>query len=274
MLVNFIILGAQKCGTTTLFNTLSKHPALIHSVPKEPHFFIKKDFRRKIGEYHKLFHLKEDSLYFEASTSYTNYPNYDLNTHEKIYEYNPEMKFIYIIRNPVDRVISSYMHSYMRGYTDLNIEEAILNKRGLIDQTRYYTQIIPYIRTFGRDQVLILEFNDVVQNTAGTIKEICSFLKIDDSPFTADDFDLHSNRSVRTVKRHHKFDSPSLPLKVIRKFFPNFWEKIVYNDDRKFTSKPELSSDVKKMIINLVELDIIAIGDLTGKDYSSWLKLE
>lgn len=152
-----MIIGAQKCGTTTLFNILNDHPSISGCTEKEPHYFsTTKNWRNDLNLYHMLFKEKEGTLNFEASTTYTFYPLRNLHIWDDIFDYNPNMKFIYIVRNPVDRIVSSYMHNYERGYIDLDIEEALIKERLLIELTRYYTQISPYIKKFGRDKIWLL----------------------------------------------------------------------------------------------------------------------
>ncbi|MDZ7821446.1 MAG: sulfotransferase [Candidatus Marinimicrobia bacterium] len=116
MKVDFIILGAAKCGTTTLYRILKDHPDINFCREKEPDFFSKtEDWKTHLADYHKLFREEEGKIYGEASHSYTAYPRFNLNIWEDIHAYNPGMKFIYIVRDPVDRFISSYMQDYQRG---------------------------------------------------------------------------------------------------------------------------------------------------------------
>lgn len=274
MKVDFIILGAQKCGTTTLFNILANHPQLINSVPKEPGFFNFRNSEAKsvdYEQYHNLFKKKQGALYFEATTSYTFYALDDLNVYDNIFEYNPEMKFIYIVRNPIDRITSSYMHNYLRGYTDLGIEVEVYKDKRLIDATRYYTQISPFLRKFGRENVLLLEFGELISDMEKIIQKLSGFLDIDPDLFDENAFDMHKNKSVGQIKRDTKYDSPPLLYKVIRRLSPSTWMRISKNSDRKFTEKPSLSPLSKEMILNALELEVNAIGDLMNKDLSHWI---
>lgn len=166
MKVDFIIIGAGKCATTTLSTILANHPEVCFSRVKEPCFFCKsRDWRKGLSEYEKLFD-GDAKVCGDASTTYTCLPTFNLEIWNNIYEYNNNMKFIYMIRNPIDRIISHYMHTFQRGYTNLSIEEAIKKIPIFIDITRYYTQISPFIEKFGRQNVLIILFEDFMQDRA------------------------------------------------------------------------------------------------------------
>lgn len=272
MKVNFMIIGAQKCGTTTLFKILKNHPSMIGCAPKEPHFFsTTKDWSSDLTQYHSLFKEKEGVLYFEASTTYTFYPLRNLRIWDDIFDYNPNMKFIYIVRNPIDRIVSSYMHTYERGYTDLGIEEALIEERIYIELTRYYTQIFPYIRKFGRDNILIIDFEDLIYKKEIVLEQLSEFLLVDIEKFRELE-QTHSNISVGGNKMHHKFDSPSLQLRAIRKFLPPLWNRIRDNSKRGFPEKPVLSFELKEMIINMLELEIKGLQELMQKDLGEWLQ--
>jgi hypothetical protein len=269
-----MIIGSQKCGTSTLFYLLDNHPSLIGCDDKEPYFFsASNDWRSDINKYHALFKEKEGALYFEASTTYTFYPLGNLHIWDDIYDYNPNMKFIYIVRNPIDRIVSSYMHSYERGYTELNIEEALIQERIFIELTRYYTQISPYIKKFGRNNILIIDFEDLIHQREVVLEKISKFLSIDARKFRSAN-QTHFNISIGGKKKHHKFDSPSLPLKLIRKFLPPLWDKITDNSERGFSEKPVLSIEFKKMIINMLELEIRELQKLMKKDLGKWMLVE
>ncbi len=268
-----MIIGAQKCGTGTLFRMLSKHPKLVRSYPKEPQYFSNLESTTPdLDYYHGLFEKKDGALYYEASTTYTFYPSRNLKIWDVLYEYNPNLKFIYIVRHPIDRIISSYMHSYLRGYIDMSIERAVIRKRNFIDITRYYTQISPYIRKFGPEKILILDFDDLTDYPEETLKKASDFLNIDLELFDEDVYDTHANKSLDRKIIHHKYKTLSLPIRIIRKILPPLWKKIEERNSRKFTERPKLSGDLKDMIYNMLELEINEMEKLMNKDLSKWKK--
>ncbi|MDZ7682938.1 MAG: sulfotransferase domain-containing protein [Fodinibius sp.] len=265
--VDFMIVGAQKCGTTTLAKLLSNHSSIVCCDKKEPSFFCSTDnWKQEISDYHSLFQWKEGALHFEASTTYTWYPLY--NAWKNLYAYNPDLKIIYIVRNPVDRIVSSYMHGYKHGYVDGDIEKAITEKPFLLNMTRYATQIRPYIEHFGANQVKILFFEDLIRDQAIITNQLSDFLEIDTEGFT--DKDIHANKSVGNFKIHHKYNNPGIMLSVFQKYLPPLWKVITYNSARSFKKKPRLSVEQQEMILYLMRNEITELEDITDRNLDSW----
>ena len=272
-IVNFIILGAMKSGTTTLTKMLREHPKL-DIPPRELQFFSDvSSWNDKLELYHQNFIGSPDKVKGEASTHYAFYPNYNLNIWDDIYEYNPKMKFIYVLRDPYDRTISQYMHMYERGYISCDLEKAIRTVPSLINNSRYYTQIIPFIRKFGADKVLILNFEDLITNAQTEINKVCSFLEVDN--FEIKNI-IHENVTIGGGKWHIKYDHLKTKLNRFRKLLPRqlrnrIWDVITGRKKRAFKVKPKLEMQQRQIITNLLELDFLALEKLTGYKYSNWL---
>ena len=123
--VDFLVLGAARSATTSISTILARHPDICFSQPKEPQFFSQEDWRNHLDSYKSLF-KKEARLYGEGSTNYTKFPLFNPKIHNDIYEYNPNMKLIYIMRHPIDRIISHYKFAIERGYSVDSIDIEIL----------------------------------------------------------------------------------------------------------------------------------------------------
>ena len=270
MMVDFMVIGAQKCGTTTLYDILERHPSIVGCKPKEPHFFSTcDDWRVELPRYEGMFRRQEGALYFEASTTYTFYPLRNLEIWEDIYEYNPGMKFIYLVRDPVDRITSNYMHMYERGYTDLRFEQSLVKNRSYIDISRYATQIKPFIRRFGSDRVRIILFDDLISRPQEVVEELAPFLGVPVDGF-GDVAAVHSNRSIGGGKRHHRYDRASWLLNGIRRLSPWLWRRLSNESGRRFAAKPLLSPPFRRMILHMLESEIDELEILIGSDLSHW----
>ena len=276
MKVNLMIIGAMKCGTTTLARIFENHPEVSFCVKKEPDFFsTNNDWKTNINYYNQLFGQKSTAkIIAEGSTSYTKYPQHNLEIWNDIYAYNPEMKFIYLIRNPIDRVISHYMHAFERGYISNKIEDAIITYPPLINNSRYFTQIKPFIDTFGIDNILIIEFSEFISRQEQVLSKISKFLNI--NQFNSFQ-NIHANTSIgEKNKIHHKLDFLNEPFslklrRVIKLFIPDkirskIWHLIVSSKPREFKKKPILQDQQKNIIKNMLYLDIKELGKLLNMD--------
>ncbi len=211
MKVDFMIVGAQKCATTSLFQLLDQHPSLYGSTTKEPHFFsTSKNWEAELDSYHLLYkNRKEGDLCFEASTTYTFAPHRNQDIPGDLFAYNPALKFIYLVRKPLSRIVSGYMHAYERGYTSTGIERALKEEPYFIDITRYNDQIAPYIERFGKEQVLVLDFDDFNSKRSEVIAQITAFLGV----AAMSDTDLETkkaNVSIGGNKPNIRFDKKKI----------------------------------------------------------------
>lgn len=270
MKVDFMIVGAQKCGTTTLFDILNSHKQLVGSFEKEPQFFSRIDWRADINEYESLFQKTENVLYFEASTEYTFTPHaQNKKIVDDLYEYNPELKFIYIVRNPIDRIVSAYMHLEQSGYRIRNINIEVTSNPFFIDISKYYLQISPYIKRFGRGQVKIIEFNDLVNKQSEIIREIVGFLGVD-YQFELEVGNYHTHKSIGSVRHSYKFNKIIKYVKKVTKNLPNpllnqikqIYKKSLLLTKKNTVSKPLLNADARAFIFAELSSDIAQLENL------------
>jgi hypothetical protein len=204
-LPDFLIIGAQKCGTTYLYDELVKHPNVAGARTKEIHFF---DARYSYGAAwyrtffprHKPGHSQPPILTGEASPSYLFYPH----TARRVSELVPHIKVIALLRNPVDRAYSHYNHEVRLGFETLPFEDA-LEKEGerllgerekaAADETYYGHNLIHYAYTargayvdqlevwrqfLPKEQMLVIRSEDFYKQPAKTIHEVEAFLGLPD----------------------------------------------------------------------------------------------
>ena len=125
-LPDFIIIGAMKSATSTLQEQLVLQPGIFMSSPKEPNFFSDDDvYSNGLNWYSSLFeNAKPGDLSGEASTHYTKLPTYP-ETIKRLKESLPELRLIYVMRHPIDRLISHYIHEWSMGVFHCDINEAV-----------------------------------------------------------------------------------------------------------------------------------------------------
>ena len=191
-LPNLIILGAQKCGTTSLHNYINNHHDVYMSHLKEPALFrdferIQRYYDRRMSthfkskrDYHENFVLKgyKGERFFGEST--THYTALKIAEDEKIPEIMatliPNARFIYIMRNPFERLRSVYAHGIKMGDTDENIENFMSRRPQHVETTKYHAQISQFIRYFEREQFLLISFEEMVNDPIKTVRNVYNFL--------------------------------------------------------------------------------------------------
>ncbi len=175
--VDFCVIGAMKSGTTSLYDVLAKHPQL-HMPVKEVHWFSDASRKRSRADYDAGFTPGPGQLCGEASTSYTMRPQFT-GVAERMAAYNPQMKVIYVVRNPVDRIDSHLAHRSVR-------DPAFCDPfhPDLLARSAYRYQLDPYLQLFLPDQVLVIGFEQLRADVQATVRVVTEFLGVSDLAIT------------------------------------------------------------------------------------------
>jgi hypothetical protein len=177
-----IIIGAMKCGTSSVYDYLCGHPEICPCRTKEPEFFSENEKHgTKVANYEDLFSFDRSKHKYtlEASTGYTKYPR-EPNVPGNTYEYGILPKFIYLIRNPFDRIQSHYNFMQWDDHWTLDIID-----HHQINTSNYFLQLERYKPYFPMNRVLILDFDDLKNDPSGILKTIYDFLGLSHSYFPA-----------------------------------------------------------------------------------------
>lgn len=266
--VNAIILGAQKCATTSLFFALGKSPDIEGSKVKETNFFSHTpDWRADMSDYHDLFRQRRPVL-LEASPSYTMPPHSERDICGDMYDYNPDLRFIYITRHPIDRLTSAYRHTFERGATEQTFEDYLTTNERALDCTRYAKQIEPFIERFGRDRILLLRFEDVTNRQRDVARTVAQFLGVD-AAFADRLGSVHVNDG-RKQKYHMRFDKAGVPLRVLDKVAPpvaKWWKR---RQSPKMRGELVAPPAARAQAIAKLLPDIEKFEQLSGWDLADW----
>lgn len=153
---DFIVIGAMKCGTTTLAAQLGAQDGVFVTTPKEPNFFSDDDvFAQGLDWYNALFDAAgPNDIKGEASTHYTKRPDVP-NTLPRMTATVPNAKLIYMIRNPMARLVSHYIHMWSLAETNQPLPAALDTHSNLVDYGRFGWQLQPFVETYGRDAIAL-----------------------------------------------------------------------------------------------------------------------
>jgi hypothetical protein len=211
---DFIIGGAMKSATSSLHTILADHERIFIPEPEihffsiddpiqHPPFFLgtkgefrsqdyERDFDRNVRWYRQFFASAcDDQVIGEDSTVYLAAPE----APERIRQLLPNVKLIFLLRNPVDRTYSHYWHRVRKGYATHRFEHELRHGPCTLHIRSFYKpQIQRYYRVFPEDQIKVILFERFVESTQQVVDEVCAFLRIETS-IDLTDVDDHTNAS-------------------------------------------------------------------------------
>ncbi|MCB0005007.1 MAG: sulfotransferase [Anaerolineales bacterium] len=270
--VSFMVIGAQKSGTTSLAYQLAQHPQICFSSRKEPHYFSRNEnWQADLASYHALFAPEVGQICGEGSTSYTLRPQFP-HTARHLYAYNPSLKLIYMVRHPVDRIESHYHHRLIQGKVSGEIEQEILAEPLYVDRSRYAFQLEPYLEYFPRNQLLLLLFEEFVAAPEATLSQIATFLGIAAEGFEGIDDQRRNVSAQRRAPRKNWFALLRAPLQSaltqrVPQKLKTFGGKLLY---RPAPQRIRLPAKLQAQLWQLLEPDVIEFEQLLGRRIEIW----
>jgi len=266
---DFIIIGAMKCATSTLHVQLAEQPGFFMTEPKEPNFFSDNEIWDRGLEWYEALYANagDNDLCGESSTHYTKLPTYP-DTVRRIADHTgAATRFIYVMRHPVDRLISHYVHEWSEGVISVPIDEAIDKHPELVSYGSYGEQLKPYLETFGRERLLPVFFDRLVCCPQEELERICSFIGYRGTPTwnegtkeqNVSSQRLRSTRSLEFLKRlpGSEFFRRRLLPESIREGIKGYW---------KMERPPALSEASRSRLIDIFDSDLAILSEWLGID--------
>jgi hypothetical protein len=202
-LPTFLLIGAMKAGTTSLFHYLTAHPHVATPRYKAPEFFVEEaNWHRGIDWYRAQFAGigPEVRAVGEASNAYAKYPRYQ-GVPGRIAAHLPDVRLVYVVRDPIARIRSHYQTKVAEGSERAPFAEAVFADPIYLDYSRYALQIEQYLEHFPREQILVLTAEDLRAARDGTVRTVYEFIGVDPG-FTPEDlgrdFYQTKDRAVRS----------------------------------------------------------------------------
>lgn len=279
-LPNLIIIGAMKCGTSSLHRYLDLHPEISMSVLKEPNFFIDPEatwsnWRRGLAWYSSLFDPAV-AVRGEASVNYTSLP-FSEGVAERIAETLPEVRLIYMTRDPIERAISHYVHAQAAGRETESIEEALGDPESrYVRRGRYATQLEPFVAAFGRERIHIDTQDRLLANRAATMRRVFAFLGVDET-FTSPQFERMWEVSAGKTRKF------TFAYRLSRKLGgADRWgtlpprlrwlgERIAFHPTGGGVERPAVSDDLLARLRELYAPEVEGLRKLSGLPLEGWL---
>ena len=180
LLPNFIVIGAAKCGTTSVCDLLGAHPQVYMSDPKEPCYFSHMDDEvRTRAWYESLFaDVHDERAVGEGSTAYT-HPDVIETTAARIRADIPDCRLIYMVRHPVRRLESDWRMRLHEGWTPDSISEAVQQQPTLVSHGLYWQNLSVYRALFSDEQILVVFLEDFMRNPDAELARCFAHIGVD-----------------------------------------------------------------------------------------------
>ncbi len=285
-LPNVILIGAQKGGTTALFDWLSQHPDVFgEPAMKDFPFFCRDDYLDKgLGWFAKRFSgWRNEKVILHG---YVHYLFFSEDTTKHFVNMIPDVKLIAVLRNPVDRAFSAYLQAKKTGRENLpTFEQAIdyeltgclegfddFSNRGYISHGMYFHQLQYLLKYFPAEKLKILLFDDLNNDPQGVYRELFEFMEVD-SKFNPElvrrnDFGVPRTQIIKWLNASKVFGA------VVRALVPlnmriRFRHRLIQLNTRKQT-KPELSGELRCRLQEIFEGDLKQLEELLGRSLDIW----
>lgn len=304
LLPDFLIIGAGKSGTTSIDNYLKQHPEIFMSERKEPNFFAyeKLDPQTLIHDkgqlkyyQNSILNLKDYLELFEQAApgqikgEVSNTYLYIQDAPHRIKHYIPDVKLIVILRQPVERLYSRYLHLARdnrlptKKFSDVLDKNTIWWERNdLIKEGMYYKNLSRYFELFPSGNIKVFLFEDFNKYPERTLQSIFKFLGVDDN--FKPDYSTRYNRSgfIKNKIYDKLIGHNSIIMRSIKNTLPDTYDNLksnlvlqkVVNRVRDINLKrPKIDPELKNTILcQIYREDIIKLQKLIQRDLSHWLK--
>jgi len=263
---DFIIIGAMKSATSTLHEQLAMQPGFFMSTPKEPNFFSDDPvYSLGLNWYSNLFsEAKSGDICGESSTHYTKLPDYPL-TIKRMKTYLPSLKLIYVVRHPIDRLISHYIHQWSQNVIKTDINQAIDEFAELINYSRYSMQIAPFIEAYGVEHIHIVFSEAFRVRPQHELERVVRFLGYDKEVIWYDDLP-EQNVSSQRIRRFKGYElivnNPALAW-IRRNFIPQRLRDAV-KSNLALKKRPQIDEQHMLKLTNIFNEDLANFGDMLG----------
>jgi hypothetical protein len=276
-LPNLLIIGAMKCGTTSLHRYLAMHPEVFMTDFKELNYFLHPESLERLETYASFFD-RNSAVRGESSPAYALYPPAP-GVPERIRAAIPEVKLIYLVRDPIKRLTSHWIHERASGAEPRSFEEVVLRYMDdpynrYIAAGMYATQLEQYTSHFSPDQFLIIDQADLLKSRQETLRRVFGFLGVDES-FVSPGFNTRYNpgETKRRPTRIGRLLYHSRLAERVRRI-PDGPRQVLFRPAKRATSRklpaPAIDEGARRRLDDLYRDDVDRLRELTGQSFAGW----
>lgn len=274
-LPNLIVIGAQKCGTTSLHYYLGLHPQISMAGSKELNFFLADRNWPRGVEWYKSHFTRPTPVRGESSPAYTNHPWFP-GVPQRMAATLPGARLIYIVRDPIQRMVSHYVHRLAMGLEERPLSQALTDvsrQNPYVTRSLYQWQLQQYLPYYPLERILIITSEDLRDSRHATLQQIFTFLGVDPD-FTSPGFQRLKFRSQDLRRLHpsgrrlHEFS-----YKHMNRTAPALQRRLTYWLCYPLSDKleqPHLDESQRETLQAKVWSDVQQLRSLTGHAFAEW----
>jgi hypothetical protein len=273
VLPNLLIIGAAKCGTTSLHNYLNAHPEIAMSEVKELDFFVADGTWSSGVDWYKKNFDPTSTITGESSTSYTR--GWDTEeVADRVRSVLTEVKLVYMVRDPVERIRSDYHQHRTAGIERRSLATALADPENpYLQASRYGTQLAPYIDHFGLQSILVETQEHLLSERRACLGRIFRFLEVDDQ-IDLVEFDRMWNRSEAKGWAYSlgwKIRQRGIRLpRALRWPAQRLQRSRLLGGASSTARPPEIDNSLRAMLAARLEPEVAALRELTGMSFDEW----
>jgi Sulfotransferase domain len=273
-LPNLIVIGAKKCGTTSLHQYLASHPDVAMSTEKELDFFVAhRNWARGLDWYRRQFDATA-AVRGESSPSYTALPHHR-GVPERMARVIPDARLVYVVRDPVERLISHYHMEVAVGREHRPLAAAVADssESRYVTQGRYWMQLDPYLRGFDGAQVLVVDQAELDRDRAASLRRVFAFLEVDPD-FVSPDFDeVHFPAMARRRRRPVAIAVQALNRRLGRERSYRVRRRVPERVRWMLTApvrRPDVEPALRARLEQIYAPEVARLREHTGLRFESW----
>ena len=264
-LPDWIIIGAMKAATSSLHRYLAQNPMITASNPKELDFFLEPKFsKRGLDWYGRQFGSPNDAqVAGESSPNYTKCHEHP-GVAARIHEHLPDVKLIYVLRDPLRRIESHWIHAVGAGRWRGTFDEAVrdVESSRMVQTSRYWTQLSQYLEYFDPAQIKVISYEALSRDPQTAVSEVLEFLGLDPS------FE-HEFIGQRVHSRVNKMRPSRLGLRL-RKETRSRWTKYLGRIVASPIESPVWEPATRKRVMEYLRPEAERIRVFSGLDFADW----
>jgi Sulfotransferase family len=287
---NFFIVGAAKAGTTSLHAYLKQHPQVFLPKVKEPHYFA--EFHPSQELAHVAEYIADPDEYLRLYSGSTRFPAigdaspsylWDTKAPQRIHQVCPQARIIILLRDPVARAHSHYLMDVRAHIESLPFGEALRcdfarKEKGwwqshlYVESGLYHDQVLRYLETFGRAQVLILLFDELVKRPRELVMKVAEHLDIDSVPFARMDLSpAHNAFKMPRWMTAHRFATSRFGKQMRRYCIPGPVNRWLRESEWLFQKKkPPIEDEARQFLQGIFAPEIARLENLLGRSLSEF----